>query len=193
MGAIPKKNFRLRWQPWTMLGFPGLADLRPNLRARLSRESRMTRIAKGIRIFGPGQRPAQFLLVLEGTIRVQQISEGGREIILYRIAAGQSCVLTTACLLSSDDYLAEAIAETAVEAAAIPRATFDELIAQSAPFRWTSAMSKGPSLRPEHAREVISRQLHEFQRCGWMRSGRGAVTITDEAALRGLVKSGGTY
>ncbi len=212
---------------------PAIAELGSDIREHLSRESRMIRIGKGARIFGPGQRPAHFLFVLDGTIRVQQISEGGREIILYRIAGGESCVLTTACLLGSEDYRAEAIAETAIEAAAIPRATFDELIAQSAPFRRfvftafgariadlcrvieevafsrldirlaqklldlsdeqdaVTATHQQLATELGSAREVISRQLHEFQRRGWIKSGRGVVTITSEEALRSLAKSGG--
>ncbi len=68
-------------------------------------------------------------------MRVQHGSETGREIVLYRVAAGESCVLTTACLMGYEDYPAEAIAETDIRAVAIPRATFDELIASSPEFR----------------------------------------------------------
>jgi CRP-like cAMP-binding protein len=69
------------------------------------------------------------------SVRVQQVSEGGREIVLYRVSAGESCALTTACLMGYEDYLAEAVAETDVRAVAIPRATFDDLIARSPEFR----------------------------------------------------------
>ena len=55
--------------------------------------------------------------------------------MLYRVAAGESCALTTACLMGYEDYPAEAIAETDIRAVAIPRATFDDLIARSAEFR----------------------------------------------------------
>jgi CRP/FNR family transcriptional regulator len=93
------------------------------------------RLPAGTRIYGPGQAPEAYLLLIEGTVRVQQVSEGGREIVLYRVSAGQSCALTTACLLGYEDYLAEAIAETEIEAVVVPRATFDELIASSPEFR----------------------------------------------------------
>src|SRR5271166_6795947 len=120
--------------PW-FYRFPALAHLPAGIRDRLVRESRLIRMAEGARIFRPGQGPSHFLLLLEGTIRVQQVSGGGREIVLYRIGGGESCVLTAACLLGNKDYNAEGIAETPIEAAAIPRETFDELIAQSNLFR----------------------------------------------------------
>jgi CRP/FNR family transcriptional regulator len=63
------------------------------------------------------------------------VSENGREIVLYRVAAGESCALTTACLMGYEDYPAEAITETEIAAAAIPRAVFDDLIARSPEFR----------------------------------------------------------
>lgn len=44
---------------------------------------------EGSRIFGPGQAPENFLLLLDGTMRVQQVSESGREIVLYWVSAGK--------------------------------------------------------------------------------------------------------
>jgi CRP/FNR family transcriptional regulator len=51
------------------------------------------------------------------------------------VHAGESCVLTTACLLAFEDYSAEGIAETEIEAIMIPRDVFDELMAISKEFR----------------------------------------------------------
>ena len=115
--------------------FPGLARLPAAILGSLARDSLIVALPAGSRIYGPGQSPESYLLMLDGTVRVQQVSEGGREIVLYRVAAGESCALTTACLMGYEDYLAEAIAETDVRAVAIPRATFDDLIARSPEFR----------------------------------------------------------
>ena len=71
--------------------FPSLAKLPEQVRRRLETESRIVSLPEGTRIFGPGQSPANFLLLLDGTIRVQQVSENGREIVLYRVSAGESC------------------------------------------------------------------------------------------------------
>jgi CRP/FNR family transcriptional regulator len=115
--------------------FPGLAGLGENIRRELAARSRLISLPAGSRIFGPGQAPENFLLLIDGTLRVQQVSPGGREIVLYRVSAGESCALTTACLMGYEDYLAEAIAETDIRAVAIPRAAFDDLIARSPEFR----------------------------------------------------------
>jgi CRP/FNR family transcriptional regulator len=121
-------------QNWTR-EFPGLARLPAEVAAALAAGGSVVALPEGSRIFGPGTAPDSFLLLLEGSVRVQQVSEGGREIVLYRVAAGESCALTTACLMGYDEYQAEGIAETDVKAVAIPRQVFDQLIATSGEFR----------------------------------------------------------
>ena len=115
--------------------FPGLLRLPEDIRSSLAANTAVITLPAGSRIYGPGQSPQSYLLLIGGTVRVQQVSEGGREIVLYRVSAGESCALTTACLMGYEDYPAEAIAEADVQAAAIPRATFDDLIAWSPEFR----------------------------------------------------------
>jgi CRP/FNR family transcriptional regulator len=211
--------------------FPGLARLEEPLRRMLVERARIIDLPAGTVIFGPGKAPEFLLLLIEGTVRVQQVSESGREIVLYRVHAGESCVLTTACLLAYEDYLAEGVAETAVRAVGIPRAVFEDLIASSGVFRrfvFTAYSRRitdlflviqevafrrldlrlaqklldlapaGGIVTTTHqqlatelgsAREVISRQLQEFQRRGWVASGRGHLEVLDRAALAGFVRA----
>lgn len=208
--------------------FPGLLRLKDETKSVLIAQSNVLNIAEGQIIFGPEKSPENMLFLLDGTVRVQQVSDTGREIVLYRINAGESCVLTTACLLAYEDYAAEGIAETQVQAAAIPRDVFDELVATSKSFRnfVFAAFSKritdlfqmvdevafqridvrlaqrllalgngSDIIKTTHqklsvelgtAREVISRQLQEFQRRGWIGQSRGVVTLTDPEPLRRL-------
>lgn len=214
-------------EPW-INQFPSLSLLPAAVRDRLIRSSKVVELPDGSRLFGPGQAPESFLLLLDGTVRVQQVSENGREIVLYRVSAGETCALTTACLMGYEDYQAEAIAETDVRAVAIARSIFDDLIASSIEFRrfvFTAFSQRvtnlfrvidevafgridarlaqrllqlaDPQGRVEathqqlaselgSAREVISRQLTEFQRRQWIKVLRGSVEINDEAALSRL-------
>lgn len=115
--------------------FPGLAALAPEHRALLAERAVRLAVPRGARLFGAGDRPDNYLLLLDGGARVEQVTAGGRVIVLYRIGAGQSCVLTTTCLLGREDYPAEGVAEQASVAAAVPRGVFETLMGQSAPFR----------------------------------------------------------
>lgn len=208
--------------------FPGLKRLAPDIAKPLVEQSRVVTLPAGTRIFGPGQAPDAYVMLLQGTVRVQQVSETGREIVLYRVSAGESCALTTACLMGYEEYQAEGIAETDLEAVAVPRKTFDDLIARSEEFRkfvFTAFSVRITDLfrviedvafsrvdvrlaqrlldlggQKRHvelthqqlaaelgtAREVVSRQLNEFQRRGWIATSRGAIDILDEGGLRHL-------
>lgn len=115
--------------------FPGLTTLPADVAGELEGRSRIVALPAGTRVFEPGQPARNMLLLLSGTVRVQQTSESGREVFLYRVGAGESCVLTTACMLAEEDYNAEGLAETDIEAVAIPRPVFDDLAGRSAVFR----------------------------------------------------------
>lgn len=115
--------------------FPELRRLPAEACKALADAATIVKVPAGTRVFAPGQKPESFLLVLEGTVKVQQVSEGGREIVLYRVGRGESCILTTTCLLSDEDYLAEGLTTTTVRAVAIPRAQFDRLMSAYPEFR----------------------------------------------------------
>lgn len=101
----------------------------------LKKQARLTSLSKGAVIFGPDNSAENLLLLISGTVRVQQHFETGREIVLYRVHADASCVLTAASLLAFEKHTAKGIAETDVDAMVIPRATFEELMAISPQFR----------------------------------------------------------
>ena len=115
--------------------FEGLKRLPEDIRADLMNGSQIVKVPAGTQVFAPGQSADNLMLLLEGSVRVQQRSETGREVFLYRVHAGESCVLTTACMLAFEEYSADGIAESEVTAVVIPRTTFDDLVARSRIFR----------------------------------------------------------
>lgn len=87
-------------------------------------------------LFRTHDRCDYYFLLLEGSVRVQQLSISGREIVLYRIAPGESCVLTTSCLLARrHHYTAEGITETKCRAILIPATRFHKAIESSTPWQ----------------------------------------------------------
>jgi CRP/FNR family transcriptional regulator len=68
-------------------------------------------------------------------VKAQIISPDGREILLYHVCSGDSCVLTTSCLLGDNNYPAEGYTETEVSAFAIPANIFHRCLEQSTFFR----------------------------------------------------------
>ena len=115
--------------------FPDLAALPPQDQQQLAARANRVTLPAGTTVFAPGVAAESFLLILSGTVRVQQVSPGGREIVLYRVTGGETCIMTTSCLLADENYAADGITETDVDAIAIPKAAFEDAIAQSPGFR----------------------------------------------------------
>lgn len=114
--------------------FPALAAAPDAERRRLLAAAQALRVPTGTMVFRPGDVCQNYLMVVEGSVRVQKVSESGREIVLYRVESGQTCVLTTSCLLAGEHYPAEGVAETEVVARALPLAPFHDLLAASEAF-----------------------------------------------------------
>lgn len=92
-------------------------------------------VPKGAALFHPGDVAKGFVVVLSGRIEVYLTGPTGREILLYAVEPGQSCVQTTLGLLGGEDYSGEAIAATDCRLVLIPRPTFLALMDGSEPFR----------------------------------------------------------
>jgi CRP/FNR family transcriptional regulator len=78
---------------------------------------------------------ANYLMCIDGRTRVFRMSETGREMLIYKVGAGGTCVLTTQCLLSGGGFPAQSVAEARTELAALPSDTFRQLMRESDTFR----------------------------------------------------------
>ena len=90
---------------------------------------------KGSILFRPGENPKGFVMVLSGSIGVYLTGKSGREIMLYQVTAGETCVQTTIGILGGQAYSGEAIAETDVVGVIVPLTMFSDLMANSSAFR----------------------------------------------------------
>jgi len=102
---------------------------------RLRRESALLRVPAGTHLFDEQSACSAFPIVLGGAIRVSKLGPDGREITLYRVTPGESCVLTSGCLLGGMPYTATGMAETDVTLISMTQSLFDALLLQHPPFR----------------------------------------------------------
>ncbi|MFP3873271.1 MAG: Crp/Fnr family transcriptional regulator [Thiohalophilus sp.] len=115
--------------------FPELAaDDTPAMQS-LREHAALARLPAGQPVFHVGNACEQYLLVVAGSVRVRMITESGREAVLYRVGPGQTCILTTSCLLAGEHYPAEGITDTEVEALTLRRREFETGLDGSATFR----------------------------------------------------------
>jgi CRP/FNR family transcriptional regulator len=71
-----------------------------------------------------GQSCPHLALLLKGRVRVYRVGAGGREVTLYRVAGGDSCILSAACILSGQAFPAYAVTESEIEVLAVPSGVF---------------------------------------------------------------------
>ena len=113
--------------------YPALASLPESTLAAALDKADVVSLAAGTPLFGEGSVCRQFPLVLAGSIRVAKVGEG-RELHLYRVTPGESCVLTSSCLVGRRDYPATGVVESDVRLVVLPKTVFDELVASHPPF-----------------------------------------------------------
>lgn len=95
--------------------FQFLQRCTPQLRAELAARTVPARLGAGETICRQGTTCGHLALVLSGSARVFKLGESGREITLYRVGPGESCVLTASCILSHRPFPAFAKCETSLE------------------------------------------------------------------------------
>lgn len=115
--------------------YPVLGSLPRAQRAALGESMNRVEVPAGALVFREGQTCSGFPLILAGTIKVVKSTHTGRELLLYRVEPGASCIITSSCLLGHAPYSARGISETALSLRVLPREMFESLIADSAPFR----------------------------------------------------------
>ena len=114
--------------------YPVLAQLPAGLcRQALAQAQRLT-VPAGTVVFDEHQPCQGFPFVLAGGIRVLKPAANGRELPLYRVLPGESCIITSSCLLGHTEYNARGVAESETELALMPHVLFDQLMGQP-PFR----------------------------------------------------------
>ena len=116
-----------------MQSFPNLESMSTESQIVLSKAGVMKAPA-GTFLFGVGDLCSSFLLLLEGTVRVYIGSDEGREMSLYRIEPGETCLLTTSCLMGQSTYPAIGRAETDISGFVVSNQCFDELLTSSPEF-----------------------------------------------------------
>lgn len=73
--------------------------------------------------------------LLHGSIRVEGLSEDGREITLYRIREGEICLLTISCIMNNSPFLGLAVVEEEAEMVALPSQIFQKLMLKNQKFQ----------------------------------------------------------
>ncbi len=109
-------------QARVMQCLPLLQGASPGFQAEFFQAASLAHVDRGGVIAMEGDACARLALLVGGRVRVYKTAATGREITLYHIGAGDSCVLTASCIMSHSPFPAIAEAQTEVDAVLIPAA-----------------------------------------------------------------------
>jgi CRP/FNR family transcriptional regulator len=115
--------------------YPALSGLPAERLAAVTQPQAVMHVPAGSQVFAEHQPCQGFPLLLEGSIKVIKLAASGRELMLYRVVPGGSCIISSSCLLGHTDYNARGIAETPLTLLALPVGEFARLLVEHAPFR----------------------------------------------------------
>ena len=103
----------------------------------------LKRCESGEMLAGEGFSCNGVAFVVKGSIRVFTMSDEGREMTLYRIRKGESCVLTMLCYLGKTENNTFAVAEDNASVIILPQDAFNKLFHDSA--QWSTFVFKSLS------------------------------------------------
>lgn len=101
----------------------------------LLRPEAIMQLPAGTQLFAEQQPCQGFPLLLDGSIKVVKQASSGRELLLYRVSPGGSCIISSSCLLGHSNYNARGIAETPLILLALPTSEFTRLLVELPAFR----------------------------------------------------------
>ncbi len=107
--------------------FPFLNDIKEEMSKKFMETVMVGKYPAGMKILEEGSSCTNMVLVLDGTIRVYKLSPEGKELTLYRLNKGETCVLSVACLMGNTNYPAIAEVEEEATLGIIPAGLYNEL------------------------------------------------------------------
>ncbi len=119
-----------------------LYSLYPQLEAEQSADwqdllnkAQLMHASAGTTLATAGTRCANFMLLLDGTVRIYQNDDSGREMTLYRITPGDVCLMSLNSLVHDRPFRANAIADSDINMILFSAADFKRAMQVSEAFR----------------------------------------------------------
>jgi len=115
--------------------YPVLRDLSGGTFDALMASATFMTVPAGAMMFDENQPCMGFALLLSGSARVVKGAPNGRELHLYDVLPGETCILTSSCLLGKSTYQARCTVLQRAEIVVLPPDTFRLLFSASQSFR----------------------------------------------------------
>jgi len=111
--------------------FPAWEHLTPEQRDSLSQSTIEVNYKKGACVHGAESECVGVLIIRKGMLRTYLLSEEGREVTLFRMGDGDTCVLSASCVLNAISFDVQIDAEENTDALLIYASYFSRLKEQN--------------------------------------------------------------
>jgi len=108
--------------------YPVLNGIDAKIRQRVADQVQTVSVPTGTVLFDEAQPCSGFPFIIQGSVRVLKSAANGRELPLYRVLPGETCIISSSCLLGHIAYNARGVAQGETTLVLLPRALFDELL-----------------------------------------------------------------
>ena len=115
--------------------FPFLKTIPPEAASQFLTIGRRKYLKTNMQIYWEGDTCHGIAFILSGEIRVYKTGETGREITLYEIGPGETCILNASCILSGKKYPANAVTISPCDAFMLPANELKSLMASREELR----------------------------------------------------------
>ncbi len=148
--------------------FPSFKKSSDGLVNGLLSVSQRKTVPAGSQLYAEGDACSGIAFVLSGEIRVYKIGQTGREITLYEIGPGETCILNASCILSGTSYPAHAVTLAETNLLIVPSEIFRRLVREHETMRdfvftlLSRRLSGVMELVEEVAFGRMDERLHEY-------------------------------
>ena len=111
--------------------FPVLTKLAEKERLQIFALGQMIVLPKEQMLMQQNEQCQFIPLVISGVLRIYKLSPNGREMTLYRVGAGETCLVSIACQIKGDEFPALAQVEEKAQIFMLPTSVYHEILDRS--------------------------------------------------------------
>ncbi|MGC2424233.1 MAG: Crp/Fnr family transcriptional regulator [Nitrospirota bacterium] len=115
--------------------FPDFQKMPERVAEEILKAGRRMTVPPGHYVYSEGDFCQAFIFLISGEVRVFKMAESGREITLYELGAGDTCIINASCILSGIPTPAFAVTLNECDALLLPAPEFRRLTGEHEELR----------------------------------------------------------
>jgi CRP/FNR family transcriptional regulator len=115
--------------------FPDFQKMPENVVEKILSAARRMTVPSGHYIYSEGDFCQMFTFLISGEVRIFKMAETGREITLYELGPGDTCIINASCILSGIPTPAFAVTQSECDALLLPAPEFRRLTSEHEELR----------------------------------------------------------